>query len=663
MSDLPPPFIGPDRPEPNFVMSLTRPSFPRRRPWWLVSLALSGIGAGCGSGDGQGVDVPALEIRTTTTGTELDPDGYQVSVDGGSPQAIGLVDSLVVDPLPAGPHTVTLSGLADNCGVPGGPTVTATVEAGKTAEVSYTVDCSPTHGRIVVFTTTTGDSLDPNGYQVQLDDTGQGPIGVNDSLSIQGVPPGDRVLTLRDVSANCDVDGNNPRHINMNPGEIDSVKFRVRCQRPVGTIAVQVTSSGTPADPDGYTVSLDQGPGQPVDVSDTLALSDVAVGSHSVTLAGLAPNCHVQSDNPVQVEVTLGASVTAAFVVSCLGDSQVIAFTANAPGLLAAFVVSPDGSGLTQLTPDTLLERDPMWSPDGRRLLVVRVDPSFASEALYVMNADGSDRTELVGSAPAIVDYRWSPDGGRIAFSLGRIVGGRLVSDLWVMRADGSGKLRLASNAEEPTWSPDGTKIAYVRDGGMPQLRILSSTGGFDHQLTPDSLGTIQPAWSPDGSLIAFTAIGPNQLYVITPDGAGLLNLTQGVAQEDGPVWSPDGTKIAFNSGPTDQPLESEVVVVNPDGSGRTTLTHHPGFDLSPDWSPDGRRIVFVRTDNGDNEIYVMNSDGSHPTDISRRPNSFESAPDWAGSASSALAGRQSGVETTVGRMVKALEDDRTIGR
>jgi TolB protein len=98
-------------------------------------------------------------------------------------------------------------------------------------------------------------------------------------------------------------------------------------------------------------------------------------------------------------------------------------------------------------------------------------------------------------------------------------------------------------------------------------------------------------------------------------------------------VWSPDGSRIAFNTGPADQPLESDVAVVNPDGSGRTNLTNRPGFDLEPDWSPDGRQIVFVRTDGSDNEIYVMNSDGSIPTDVSNRPGSFESAPDWGGQA------------------------------
>jgi TolB protein len=129
------------------------------------------------------------------------------------------------------------------------------------------------------------------------------------------------------------------------------------------------------------------------------------------------------------------------------------------------------------------------------------------------------------------------------------------------------------------------------------------------------------------------------------------------MAQEDGAVWSPDGTRLAFNSGPTDQPLESDVILINPDGSGRTNITNRPGFDLTPDWSPDGQRIVFARDDNGDNEIYVMNSDGSNPVDVSNRPNSFESGPDWGGQAPAAVRGPG----TTVSRYLRWRM--RAIGR
>jgi len=637
-------------------MPRTRATFRLRRLLrGPIPIALAAaVGIGC-SGDGAGVEVPSLEIRTITTGTELDPDGYLVTVDTTAPRPMGLVDSLIIDPLPDGPHSVTLEGVADNCAVNGGPSVTATVEKGKTATESFEVVCGPTHGRVIVTTATTGQSQDDDGYQVELDDMGDGPIGVTDVVAISGVAAGDHLVTLGGIAANCSVAGDNPRTVQVTPGGADTVAFAVSCVNPVGQVRVGVVSTGGPADPDGYTVSLDgAAPGAPIGTTDTIALSDVPVGTHSVALGGLATNCMMQSANPVQVEVPLGGTVAAAFAVSCVGETQVIAFSANAPGLLAVFVVSPDGTGRANLTPDSLLERDPRWSPDGRRMLVVRVNPSFTSEALYVMNPDGSGRTELA-SSPSIVDYRWSPDGSRIAFSLGRVERGTQVSDLWVMQADGTGKAKLAANAESPTWSPDGSRIAYVRDVGNIHIRIVNSTGGGDRRLTDQSLEAIQPAWSPDGSRIAFVSLDPNRIRTVNPDGSGLQNLTPDGLSEDGPVWSPDGSRLAINSGPDDQPLESDIITMNPDGSGRVNLTHRPGFDLLPDWSPDGQHLVFVRDDNGDNEIYVMNSDGSDPIDVSNRPNSFESNPDWGGQAGSAIRGPLAGLNTSWVRMRRAI--------
>ena len=603
-----------------------------------LALALAaGFALACG-GDGTGVTLPALEIRTVTTGTELDPDGYSVVVDAAPAVPVGLVDTLFVDPLAAGPHTVTLGGLASNCTAAGGSTVTATVTAGATAVVEYDVVCTPTRGRLIVTTSSSGEPADPDGYELKLDDTTMGPIGANETQTLRGVAPGEHQVALDGVVPNCTVEGDNPRKVNVTAGADSSVSFAVSCMPLAGTVHVSVTTSGAPVDPDGYSVSLDGAvPGVPIAPTGTVDLAAVPVGSHTVALGGLAPNCTLQTPSPLTVDVPLGGLVDASFTVACVGDSQVIAFSASAPGLLAVFVVSPDGSGIANLTPPGVYERDPVWSPDGSRMLFARVDPSFQSEALFVMSATGAARTELAGGEQ-VIDYRWSPDGSRIAFSLGRFERGQVRSDLWVMQADGSGKMKLASDAESPTWSPDGSRLAYVRDIGNIHIRILDSNGGNDHRLTGPALNAIQPAWSPDGSRIAFVSLGPNQIRVINQDGTGLLNLTNGVAQEDGPVWSPDGSRIAFNTGPSDQPLESEVAVVNPDGSGRTTLTNHPGFDLDPDWSPDGQQIVYVRTDASDNEIYVMNSDGSGPTNISNRPGSFESSPDW-GSHAPAAAG------------------------
>jgi len=138
---------------------------------------------------------------------------------------------------------------------------------------------------------------------------------------------------------------------------------------------------------------------------------------------------------------------------------------------------------------------------------------------------------------------------------------------------------------------------------------------------------------------------GNNEIYVMNGDGSGLTNLTNNPADDIGPVWSPDGKKILFL---TNRDGNYEIYVMNADGSDPTNLTHNPADDgdgillEAMDWSPDGKKIVFhsKRKDNGtvnefgqhapDWEIYVMNADGSNPTNLTRSPASDDAFPKWS---------------------------------
>lgn len=111
-----------------------------------------------------------------------------------------------------------------------------------------------------------------------------------------------------------------------------------------------------------------------------------------------------------------------------------------------------------------------------------------------------------------------------------------------------------------------------------------------------------QHTWSPDGSRIAFVrGKSRNDIYVVNADGSGQARLAAG----ENPAWSPDGERITFEqksfSGYTSG--YTYIYVMNYDGSGLTVLAN--GYD--PAWSPDGNRIAFSRG----GEIYVMNADGS----------------------------------------------------
>ena len=107
-----------------------------------------------------------LTVTTSTTGSNVDPDGYTVSLDGNTNRAIGANGSVTFTGLSAGNHTVALSAVATNCSVSGGTSRTVNVPAGGTGSTSFAVSCvatPPSTGDLTVSTGTTGSNVDPDG--------------------------------------------------------------------------------------------------------------------------------------------------------------------------------------------------------------------------------------------------------------------------------------------------------------------------------------------------------------------------------------------------------------------------------------------------------------------------------------------------------------------
>ncbi len=188
------------------------------------------------------------------------------------------------------------------------------------------------------------------------------------------------------------------------------------------------------------------------------------------------------------------------------------------------------------------------------------------------------------------------------------------------------GCIDIDLDLEPPSWSPDGTKIAFGRDhNDNTDVYVIGADGTGLVRLTSDPATDSHPSWSPDGSRIAFASDrdGDREIYVMNVDGSDVTRLTDNEADDGQPAWSPDGTKIAFVSD-SEEPENPDIYVMNADGSGRTRLTTAPSGDWFPAWMPDGSRIVFHRSDaadEGEEEtadapegVYVMNADGSGQT-------------------------------------------------
>jgi tricorn protease-like protein len=234
---------------------------------------------------------------------------------------------------------------------------------------------------------------------------------------------------------------------------------------------------------------------------------------------------------------------------------------------------------------------------------------------IFVIAPDGTMRTQLTDDPEAFDDDpAWSPDGTRIAFIK---LGDLTAPGIYVMKADGSGPrwiLEDATGPTSPSWSPDGTKIVFetglgqeATGSGDRDIYAVEVSTGRVTRLTNDPARDEYPALSPDGSRIAFTRQrqGDADIHVMNADGSGVRQLTSGEGIDLRPAWSPNGTKITFER-------DGDIYVITADGSGVTRLTEGPSEDRDPAWAPDGALISFVR----DGDIFILDADGDNMTNL-----------------------------------------------
>lgn len=215
---------------------------------------------------------------------------------------------------------------------------------------------------------------------------------------------------------------------------------------------------------------------------------------------------------------------------------------------------------------------------------------------LYIMDADGRNQTRLSTELRIRYSERLSvsPDGARILIDKDTPSGQFALS--YVPLAEPDLRVKLADGfASSPVWSPDGRRIAYCAGSGSggEQVIVMNADGSDARPLTNDGSRHLFVDWSPDGSKLAF--MRDYQLYVMNIDGSDQRPLLAGFARNL--AWSPDGTMIAFESGARlddQQGNGGDIWVVNADGSNPRNLTHSPDFyDAGPAWSPDSATIAF----------------------------------------------------------------------
>jgi hypothetical protein len=321
---------------------------------------------------------------------------------------------------------------------------------------------------------------------------------------------------------------------------------------------------------------------------------------------GATHSTYVVEPRDVGTAIRVDEQITTASgtALNTSAPTAVVAVAATAPP-----TTHPNGRifWATQLPVNPLVERIDSMLPDGTSVqhLTSSIFPAFATE-------------------PAA-----SPDGRLLAFVNVPQGGG---GDVWLMNSDGSDPVDLGVQGSFPTWSPDGTRLAFVTGNGIDSL----DENGDELLLLPLPSGSLGPglAWSPDGTKIAFSYRPPGRtdvdVAVVSADGRGTIttlasdpSITSNPIDNHDPSWSPTGDKIAFERGPlSGTPLaDGDVYVMNADGSGQTKVYDGDGSHVAiggAAWSPDGTKILFSITDPAANssELYTVPAAGGQATHL-----------------------------------------------
>jgi Tol biopolymer transport system component len=288
-----------------------------------------------------------------------------------------------------------------------------------------------------------------------------------------------------------------------------------------------------------------------------------------------------------------------------LGTDRLL-FDSNRTGNFELYGMRTTGTGVEQLTSDT--RYDSWWprlSPDRRRVLFYRTpagssDKHYDRTSLWMMNAAGGDVTELLpsGAYGWIVQghAEWSPDGRRLV-----MFGGKRVSpQIFVTSVLGRQPVQITHRGGtniDPSWSPDGTTVAFVGCPGSfclasrTEIYEVGSNGGDPVRVTHDSIRDNDPYYSPSGDRIAWLSetsaagiAGTWNIRMAAPDGSDLTMVTNDHNINSRPQWSPDGKEIYFHRLVYDaaQP-HFGIWAVHPDGTGLRDLSAgQPGAATYP---------------------------------------------------------------------------------
>src|SRR5215216_113741 len=267
----------------------------------------------------------------------------------------------------------------------------------------------------------------------------------------------------------------------------------------------------------------------------------------------------INADGTGQTKLTAGGSVLDDDPVYS-PDGSKIAFSRQKGFKTDICIMNADGTNVvTVISSDATSEshnRDPSWSPDGSKFVFTSNRSGSGKTEIWMANADGSGLLRLTtsiqrgsdGQGPIFsLDFgpAWSPDGSKIAFVSNR---DGADTELYVMNTDGSNLLRLTDDGlddNSPDWSPDSQRIAFTKSQGAG-IHIINRDGTNLVSVSVLSFSA-WPTWSPDGSKFAFVQLDANNnfrgaVFIANTDGTNKIKVTNNPDGARAPSWAPSSS-------------------------------------------------------------------------------------------------------------------------
>ncbi len=368
-------------------------------------------------------------------------------------------------------------------------------------------------------------------------------------------------------------------------------------------------------------------------------------------------------------------------------DGEDFVFAAYQNGNFDLYRQRVGGKNVQPLTPNTPSDEfEAAWAPDGKHIAFYS---NREPAGVFVMEATGENVRPVIGSCHHPF---WSPDSKEIVCS----TAGRATpstrnskpSSLWIADvATGAKRLLCEHDAMNPSWSPNGQRIAFwfrPPNVGRSDIATIAKGGGEIEVITRDAATNWNPVWSPDGKFLYFAsdrsgnmsfwrvpmdeetgralgepeAVSPPSTYSrhlnFSRNGKRLIYvqtdrqsnieaikfdpklertvgepfaITKGDREVARPDLSPDGTQFVMR---VPRRMQDDILVVQRDGTNWRDLTNDRFFDRYPRWSHDGKRIAFTSDRNGRYEIWVIDADGTNLRQVTFNNSGDASFPLWS---------------------------------